>query len=533
MCDRRAPRGAGPLAMRWARFVGLLAVLVVGVSLAAHGAAPADRPVRGGTLRIAHTGEPPTIDLHWTSGAPTQDVAVHIFEGLFALSSRYEPKPLLVERWNVTPDRRTYTFVLRRGIQFHHGREMTADDVVASLQRWGQVAARGRELFREVESLTARNPHTVQMRLREANGLVPLALAIPSQGAVIYPREVIEEAAGGQIRRFIGTGPYRFVEHVPDVRIRLERFDRHTPRDEPADGMAGRREAYLDALEFLPVPDASVRIAGVIRGDYHFAHSVPTDEYARLRAVRTVTPLVITTPQWAGFVFNHRSPLMASRALRRAVVAAIDEEAALRGTYGPRQFWRATPSFFPREHPMWTEAGAAVYRQHDPAAARRFLSEAGYRGQPVRWIASSEMPHHLTAATIVKSQLEAAGLVVDLQVMDWATLVSRRSRPEGWDVFTTTFGFVPDPVFLLPLSPTWPGWYQDQEMQAYLGLLSRHADPRVRAAIWARAQQRFYDQAVAVRLGDWFPLLLHRVELRGVVGGPGTFHWNEWISRSP
>jgi peptide/nickel transport system substrate-binding protein len=182
---------------------------------------------------------------------------------------------------------------------------------------------------------------------------------------------------------------------------------------------------------------------------------------------------------------------------------------------------------------MWTEAGAAVYRQHDPAAARRWLTEAGYREQPIRWMASSEMPHHLTAATIVKSQLEAAGLVVDLQVMDWATLVARRSRPEGWDVFATTFGFVPDPVFLLPLSPAWPGWYQDREMQAYLRLLSRHADPRVRAAIWSRAQARFYDQAVAVRLGDWFPLLLHRAELRGVAAGPGTFHWNEWMSRSP
>jgi peptide/nickel transport system substrate-binding protein len=504
-------------------------VLVVSIG----SAAPADLPVRGGTLRVAHSGEPPTIDLHWTSGAPTQDVAIHIFEGLFALSSRYEAKPMLVERWTVSPDRRRYTFALRRAVLFHHGRELTADDVVASLQRWGQVAARGRDLFRDVESLVARDPYTVEMRLREANGLVPLALAIPSQGAVVYPREVIEEAGGGQIRRFVGTGPYRFVEHVPDVRIRLERFDRYRPRDDPPDGMAGRREAFLDAIEVLPVPDASVRIAGVQRGDYHFAHSIPTDEYARLQAIRSITPLMITTPQWAGFMFNHRSGQATNLLLRRAIVAAIDEEAILRGTYGPKQFWRTTPSFYPREHPMWTEAGAEVYRQHDPAAARRILAEAGYRGQPVRWMVSSEMPHHLTAATIAKSQLEAAGLAIDLQVMDWATLVSRRSRPEGWDVFTTTFGFVPDPVFLLPLSPTWPGWYQDREMQAHMRLLWRHADPRVRMQIWSRAQQRFYDQAVAVRLGDWFPMLLHRAELRGVVAGPGTFHWNVWITRSP
>jgi peptide/nickel transport system substrate-binding protein len=512
----------------------IVAVIAPPVSVgAAAPSAPPEAPVRGGVLRVAHSGEPPTIDLHWTSGAPTQDVAIHIFEGLFALSGRYEPQPMLVERWTLTADRRTYTFALRRGVLFHHGRELAADDVVASLQRWGQVAARGRDLFREVERITARDSATVEMRLREPNGLVPLALAIPSQGAVIYPREVIAEAAGGPIRRFIGTGPYRFVEHVPDVRIRLERFDRYRPRDEPPDGMAGRRDAFFDAIEFLPVPDASVRIAGVVRGDYHFAHSIPTDEHPRLRTIRAVSPLIIATPQWAGFMFNHRSPLTAQAGLRRAVLAALDAEAILRGTYGPRQFWRITPSFFPREHAMYTEAGEAIYRQHDAAAARRMLAEAGYRGQPIRWMASSEMPHHLTAATIAKAQLESVGLAVDLQVMDWATLVSRRSRPEGWDVFTATFGFVPDPVFLLPLSPTWPGWYVDRDTEAYTRLLWRHAAPSVRAAIWARAQQRFYEQAVAVRLGDWFPLLLHRAELRGVAAGPGTFHWNEWLSRSP
>jgi peptide/nickel transport system substrate-binding protein len=297
--------------------------------------------------------------------------------------------------------------------------------------------------------------------------------------------------------------------------------------------MAGRREPYLDGIEFLPVPDASVRVAGVLRGDYHFAHSIPTDEYPRLRGGRAALPLVITTPQWAGFMFNHRSPMMADRALRRAIVAAIDEEAILRGTYGPREFWRATVSFFPPGHPLWTDAGAEIYRQRDPAQARRLLAEAGYRGQPVRWLVSGEMPHHLSAATIAKAQLEAVGLVVDLQVTDWATLVNRRARPEAWDVFTTTFGFVPDPVFLLPLSFGWPGWYQDREMQAYLRLLWRHADPGVRLQIWARAQRRFYQEAVAVRLGDWFPLQLRRSELRGVVAGPGTFHWNVWIARAP
>ncbi len=506
----------------------LLAYLPAGGAVTAR-----ERPQRGGVLRVAHTGEPPTLDLHMTTGGPTQDVAIHIFEGLFALSGSYEARPMLVERHSLSPDRRTFTFFLRRGVMFHHGREMNSGDVVASLSRWGQIAARGRDLFGAVDYLGAPDTHTVVMRLREPNGLVPLALAIPSQGAVIYPREVIDEAGRGIVRRFIGTGPYRLADHAPDVQIRLERFERYSPREEPPDGMAGRREAHVQTILFLPVPDASVRVAGVMRGDYHFAHSIPHDEFPRLRGARTAVPLVISTPAWAGFAFNHRQGLMTDRAVRRAVAAAIDEEAVLRGTYGPTQFWRATPSFFPRGHALWSEAGLDLYSKRDPAQVRRMLEEAGYRGQPVRWMVSSEMPHHLTAATIARSQLERAGLTVELQVMDWASLVGRRSRPEGWDVFATTFAFVPDPVFLLPLQPGWPGWYEDREMAAHLRLLARHTDPRVRASIWERAQRRFYEEAVAVRLGDWFPLLLHRPELRGVSRGPGTFHWNVWIASAP
>ncbi|MCL6553819.1 MAG: ABC transporter substrate-binding protein, partial [Firmicutes bacterium] len=92
---------------------------------------------RGGTLRHAHIGEPPTLDLHWTTATITQDIGVHIYEGLFTLNASYEPRPLLVERWSVSPNRLTFTFHLRQGVLFNHGRELTADDVVASLTRWG------------------------------------------------------------------------------------------------------------------------------------------------------------------------------------------------------------------------------------------------------------------------------------------------------------------------------------------------------------------------------------------------------------
>ena len=487
------------------------------------------QPRRGGTLRYAHIGEPATLDLHWTSATITRDIGIHLFEGLFALSASYEPRPLLVDRWTLSPSRLVYTFHLRQGVQFHHGREMTTDDVVASLTRWGRLAAAGRDLFRNVTSLAASDRYTVEMRLREPNALVPLILAMHTQGAVIYPREVIEEAGPGMIRRFIGTGPFRFVEHLPDRHIRVDRFDQYKPVAEAPSGMAGRREALLDSILFLPVPDPAVRVAGVIRGDFQFADTVPHDEYPRLRAIRGVVPFTDPMAWWHAFIFNHQSPLMRDRRIRQAFQAALDMDPIMRGVYGPRQFWRLDPGLVPKEHPMWTDAGKEFYNQKNPERARQLLAEAGYKGEPIRWLVTTEIMPHFVSVNIAKPQLERAGFVIDLQVTDWATVVSRRVRPELYEVHTTRLGFVPDPTQLLVMLPTWPGWYANRDMQGMMTLLRRHAAPHVRKEIWARAQRLFYEDAATIKLGDYFTMHLLRGEVKGFTGIPGTHHWNVWL----
>ncbi len=513
-----------------------MVILVLGAlliaALAPQPAAPAPaepRPVRGGTLRHAHIGEPPSLDLHWTTATITQDIGNHIYEGLFALSATFEPRPLLVDRWTLSPSRLVYTFHMRRNVMFHHGREMTADDVVASLTRWSRLAARGREMFRTVTALTATDRHSVELRLSEPNVLVPLILGMPGQGAVVYPKEIADEAGTAMVRRFIGTGPYRFVEHLPDRHIRLDRFDQYTPVAEEPSGMAGRRVAYLDTVYFLPIPDPAVRVAGVVRGEYQIADTIPHDEYPRLRGIRGINPYVVPKADWHGFIFNHRSPLMRDKRIRHAFLAALDMEAIMRGVYGPREFWRLDPGLVPKEHPMWANAGKEFYNQKNPDRARKLLAEAGYQGQPVRWLATTEIYPHFASANIAKPQLERAGFAIDLQVTDWATVVSRRSRPELYDIHTTRFGFVPDPTQLLVMLPTWPGWYENRDMAAMMRLLTRHSDPEVRKEIWRRAQALVYEDAATVKLGDWFLLQLLRDGLRGYTGVPGTYHWNVWM----
>jgi len=118
------------------RFLGV-AILLLALGIAAD----AQAPRKGGILRIGNLGEPPTLDAHWTTASITETLTNHIYEGLLTLDDENKPIPMLAEAMpTVSPDGLTYTFKLRHGIKFHNGKEMTSDDVVASLTRWSRPA---------------------------------------------------------------------------------------------------------------------------------------------------------------------------------------------------------------------------------------------------------------------------------------------------------------------------------------------------------------------------------------------------------
>lgn len=508
----------------------LLALLVAALVVlpSALDAAPR-QPVRGGVFRIAQIGEPPTLDLHWTTADITRAIMMHVYEGLFTTNSNLEVSPMLVDKWTVSRSRLTYTFTLRRGIKFHNGKDLAGEDVVASLTRWGRVALSGRRTFAFVDSLTSPDPLTVVIKLKESYALLLTELgSYTAPAAVIYPKEVVDEAGAGPIRRFIGTGPYRFAERLPDRHIRLDRFKDYQARTEKGDGYAGRREAYFDTIYYYPVPDPAVRAAGVKSGDWDLAVLIPPDDYDRLRADPALRLFLQPLPIGVYTGFNMQVELMTNAKIRQAFNAALDNEAIMRGVFGNPKLRRIDPSLMPAEHYMWTDAGKEHYNQKNPERARKLLAEAGYKGQPLRWLTTMEYLYMGISAEAAKPMLERVGFTVDLQFVDFATLLTRRGRLELWDVFSSGLPLVLDPTFLLPLSPFWAGRYESRDMQALLMLMRRHSDRKVRMDIWERAQRLYYEDVPGVQHGSYFAVSLHRKELEGYTGWAV---WNVWLSR--
>lgn len=511
--------------------VSVLLIFVV-ASLAGCGKPPAATPPEapskfGGSLKIAVIGNPPTLDVMRTTASITLNTMWHVYETLFVLDAEYAPIPHLVKSYTSSDDGLTYTFQLREGVLFHNNKEMTSADVVASINRFGKLGTWGKNLYSVTESFEAAGPYTVVLKLTEPVAIVPLFLTATASS--IMPKEVIEEAGDGDVKQFIGTGPFSFVEFEPDRHIKLKRFAGYSALPGEPNGYGGNKTAYLDELIFVPVPDTAVRIAGVQTGDYHFGEWITPDEYERILGMPGIQARVIKPSGWTTAVFNKQKGMMSNKLMRQAVLAALDMGPIMKAAYGHDDFWRLDSGVLFPEMAMHSSAGSEFYNQNNAVRAKELAAQAGYAGEPIRWVTTTEYPAYYASALVSASQLEKAGFVVDLQIVDWATVVQKRADPDAYDLFSTAFGNPWDPVLFLGFSDTWPGWYVSEEKDALVAALRRESNFETRMELWDKLQALFWEDVPVIKYGDYFNLHIHRDSAKGFKGMATSFYWNVWL----
>ena len=199
---------------------------------------------------------------------------------------------MLAESDRLEDGGKTIVITLRQGVKFHNGKEMTADDVVASHEALGRI-------------WRARQASDGERHLGEATGKYEVTLSSRAERrleepdrprrrrAGIYPAEIASKAGNQPIEQkdYIGTGPYKFKEWRPNRYVELDRFDGYEPRSEQADGYAGARVANFDTIRFFPVPDVGTRVSGVQAGDYDYAEMISGDLYDTLSRTRRSTSI--------------------------------------------------------------------------------------------------------------------------------------------------------------------------------------------------------------------------------------------------
>lgn len=491
----------------------------------------------GGTLKVGTIGEAPHLDEHQSTAEIIAIIGFCAYEGLFTYDAGYQPVPELVETHTVSEDGLTHTMVLRKGVMFHNGEELKAADAIASVQRWGRISGVGKRLMEKTTEIAQVDDYTLEFRLTQPYGTILIGLAHNTQACTIHPKSVLDAAGDEPITdstMYIGTGPYKLVEWQRDAKMRFEKFAEY--QSAPGDttvGYGGKKFAYLDAIEFIPVPDEAARVAGLQAGDYHLSLNVGNDQYEVLKDYPGVISEILTPTNWDVFFLNWKSPMMGNLAMRQAVQAALDHKPMLNSGQGADEFIRLDPGIMMQQTPWYTTAGEEFYNINDPELAKAKLTEAGYAGEPLRFMTTQEYSYMYGEAIVAKQQLEAVGITVDLQVMDWATVLERRAKPEEWDMFGTGHGFVPDPTQISYVGQMniYPGWWSSEPSLALAADLASESDFDARKAIFDKIQTAHYTEIPAIKIGDSSNCSFRSDKVGGWDGQfeRGVKFWNLWL----
>lgn len=418
-------------------------------------------------LHIAINAAPSTLDCTLTSAVITRQIAYsNIFESLVTIRSDYTVAPELAESFEVSDDNTVYTYHLRKGVLFHNGQEMTADDVVASMNRWLENYGTARSVTGDAQ-FEKTDDYTVQITLDTPSIYLNELIGGAGNMPIIVPAsalETLDEETGG-LTEYIGTGPYRFDGWVTDQYIKLTRFEDYQPYGTPgeADGYAAYKEALIQDIYFDFVEDASTRAAGLLTGDYDYA-ALPTDNYDQFAGQEDylIYKEVSALP---ALVYNKKTGLASDPKIRQAVNAVLNDEDIMLAAYADPNFFRLDGALMLQEQANWyTAAGTENYNLNDPEKAKELLEEAGYAGETFTILVSSAYQDFYNAAIIVQQELQEIGMDCQLDVCDWSTFLEKRADETAYDAFITSFSKNTLPTQISFFNPEWAGWASDQEL---------------------------------------------------------------------
>jgi peptide/nickel transport system substrate-binding protein len=502
------------------------ALLCAALSGSVARAAPAAAPVAGGSINVAMVGEPPTLDPMTSSTELVGIITQHVFETLYTYGEHWEIVPLLAsELPTISKDGKTFTIPLRTNVKFHNGAPMKADDVVASLKRWMQIAARGKQVAQQVESVGVANHGTaVQFKLHNYYAPLLFMLAFNTSAAVIMPANKLAPV----LTEYVGTGPYRLKDRQPDRYIQLARFDGYAARTEAPNLFGGKRTAYLDEIRFVPVPNANTRVEGASSGQFDFADALPVESFPRFAGNRK-TELLLSKPYGPLLMtFNTKQGALADPALRRAVQASLNTSDMMEAAFGSTMFFQVNGSLYPPGYAFHNTKGVENYNLGNSAKAKAMAKAAGYQGREIRILVSSQFDFHIKMAQVAAEYMKLAGFRVKLEVSDWATLTTRRNDPGKWEIFFTHSAFFPEPAIYSMMNDNAPGWWSTPEKSAVLTALNRERSDAGRALIFGDFQQLVYQQVPVIKVGDFNVVTAKARNLRGYRVTTWPFFWNVW-----
>src|SRR5215831_5633111 len=492
-------------------------------------------------LRFVQNGNLTILDPIWTTAYVTRDHGYMVYDTLFSTDENNQVKPQMVDKYDLSEDKLTWTFTLRDGLEWHDGQPVTAEDCVASIKRWSARDGMGQKLMSFVAEIKATGTKTFVMRMKEPYGLVLATLGkSTSNFPFMMPKRVADTDPGTQITDPVGSGPFIFKkeEWKPGEKAVYVKNPKYKPRAEPPSGFAGGKVVKVDRVEWIWIADPQTQVNALLNGEIDFIEAPPHDLIPLLVGDPNVKLLVVAPMgrQYA-FRFNVLHKPFDNPKVRQAVAYALNQKDFLSATIGDAEYYVTCKSLYPCGSPLATSKGWDDKIESNFVKAKTLLQEAGYDDTPVVLMQSTDIASLSNLAPVAKSLMEKAGLKVDLQAMDWQTLVSRRAKKDpptagGWSAYLTSWGGVDvlDPVATNFLNASCEkatfGWPCDRELERLRDTFAKETDPAKQKSIAEAVSVRASEYPTHVVLGQYLQPSAFRKNIEGVLVASNVAFWN-------
>lgn len=473
----------------------------------------------------------------WDS-ASTSTVTTQLFDGLIGFRrGTAELKPELATAWTVSPDARTFTFTLRRGVTFHTTpaftptREFNADDVLFTFGRFIEAAhpfnaafpatfvqPQSLGLAQMIAGIDRLDDHTVRFRLRTPHigFLSMLTGSFAGIQSAEYGAQLLRQGRASAINHQpVGTGPYRFKSYKKDDVVRLQAHPAYW-------GGAQRTQALVFAIS----RDASVRVQKIVRGECHVAAALRDMDVDALEGHPQVRILKVPALNISYLSFNLRKPPLDRREVREALDIAIDRNALFKVLF-PRgdalQAVSAFPPAVPGHH-------RGLRNEFDPARARTLLAAAGF-GQGFQvdlWalpMARPTNPNGQLMAQMIQQDWARIGVKARILTYEWGEYLKRANQGEH-DVYMSgwTAGVADADEFLSPnltcVASRGGIKFCNREFDALVAAARGEVDTARRLAMIERAQEIFKRERPWIPMAHSAVYIPVRRDVRGFVLSP-------------
>lgn len=480
------------------------AVALTGIGVSTASAAPGHQ----GTLTWIVTPEPASIVPLTTTAGGNAEIGPKVVEGLLTYDKDLNPEPLLATAWSVSKDGLQYRFTLRRGVKWHDGQPFTSADVAFSILTLKQVHPRGRSTFANVIDVRTPDANTAIIELSKPAPF--LLTALSGSESPIIPKHLYEGTdilSNPYNNAPVGTGPFVFKTFVRGSHILLERNPDYWDAPKP----------YIDKIVVRFIPDGAARAAALESGAANLGdQAIPLSDVKRFSALpgfdvdTTNWPYVSNHQQ---LIFNLDTPVLANKAVRRAISQAIDVDALNRVVwYG---YGKVSAAAIGAASTKYHNADVH-YFPYDPAQANAALDAAGFRRGPdgkrfkLRLLFNPFQDPH--AADFVRQSLARVGIDAEIESYDFATYVKKAYTDRAFDITLEALANVFDPTvgvqrvfwsknFKIGLPFSNAAHYSNPEVDRLLEAASVETDEAKRRQLFLQFQQIVHDDIPSIEFG--------------------------------